>query len=73
MTQYQKEYNYVRGLFVQCKSSAGLREAKSLKQQFINKYVVLISPTDKTFLRMVDSLTKIELDVTRRMSSNYLF
>jgi hypothetical protein len=50
-----------------------LAYAKELKKQFIAKYIVLISPTDKTFLKVQNELIELEVKATRRISSNYLF
>jgi hypothetical protein len=73
MNEYEKELIYVRLILKSVKTLDNLAYAKELKKQFIAKYIVLISPTDKTFLKVQNELIDLEVKATRRISSNYLF
>ena len=73
MNEYEKELIYVRLILKSVKTLDNLSYAKELKKQFIAKYIVLISPTDKTFLKVQNELIDLEQKATRRISSNYLF
>lgn len=73
MTQFEKEKNYVISVFQKVITPDDLGTAKRLKRDFIDKYVVLISQTDKTFIRVCDELNKLEQEKTTLISSAYLF
>ena len=73
MNEYEKDLIYVRLILKSVKTLDNLSYAKELKKQFIAKYIVLISPTDKTFLKIQNELIDLEQKATRRISSNYLF
>jgi hypothetical protein len=50
-----------------------LSAAKRLRQLFLDKYVIKISPTDKTFIKIQNELAKLDADMTKKISSAYLF
>lgn len=73
MTQYDKELQYVRKVINTVQNQNQLRVAQVLKNNFISKYCVLVSPTDPTFLSLITELNELERTVTRKISSDYLF
>lgn len=73
MTQFEKDKNYVKSVFQKVVTPDELSAAKRLKTDFINKYVILISQTDKTFIKICDELNKLEQEKTTLISSAYLF
>ena len=72
MNEYEKELIYVRLILKSVKTLDNLSYAKELKKQFIAKYIVLISPTDKTFLKVQNELNDLEGKATRRMPEAWL-
>ena len=73
MSEYEKELAYVKKLFNESIIPDQLNNAKRVKQLFVDKYVILISPTDKTFLKVIDDLNKLEREKLTRITSAYLF
>lgn len=73
MSEFEKELNYLKSLLTNIKSPDDLHTAQTFKRNFLQKYTVLISPTDKKFLRILDNLTKLEGEATKRITSNYYF
>jgi len=73
MSEFEKELAYVKQVLSKVLTPDDLFNAKNLKRSFITKYTVLISPTDKKFLRILDTLTKLENEATKRLTSNYYF
>jgi hypothetical protein len=73
MSEFEKELAYVKQVLSKVLTPDDLFNAKNLKTSFITKYTVLISPTDKKFLRILDTLTKLENEATKRLTSNYYF
>jgi hypothetical protein len=73
MTQYEKDLQYVRKVLNSVQNQNQLKVAQTLKNNFIAKYCVLVSPTDPTFLSLINELNELERTVTRKISSEYLF
>lgn len=73
MNEFEKELAYLKSILSKVQTPDDLFTAKNLKRSFIAKYTILISPTDKKFLRILDSLTKLENEATKRLTSNYYF
>ena len=73
MTQFEKEYQYVIQTFKKVVTPDELSSAQRLKNFFINKYIVLISQTDKRFIEIQNELNELDLTTTKRISSAYFF
>lgn len=73
MTEFEKDLAYIKQKYNSVITPEQLNEAKRLHQFFVNKYIVLISPTDKTFLKIQNELTELDGIITRKISSAYLF
>ena len=73
MTQFDKELKYVKDTMSKVITPVELSNAKRLKREFLDTYVVLISPTDKHFLNIQNELNELELLVTKKISSAYFF
>lgn len=73
MSEFEKELQYVKQTYRKVITADDLSAAKRLKNLFIDKYVVKISPTDKTFLNIQNELTQIDAEVTKKITSAYLF
>lgn len=72
-TQYQRDLNYVKKQLRSIHSSVDLMTAKLLKRGFIDKYSILVSPTDITWLSVIMELDKIEMEQTKKFTSQHLF
>jgi len=73
MSQYEKDLTYVKLILKAVKNQEDLDLARTLKRQFISKYIILISPTDKSFLKVQNQLNQMEQDATTKITSGYLF
>jgi hypothetical protein len=73
MSQYEKDLTYVRLMLKAVKTHEDLELARTLKRQFISKYIILISPTDKSFLKVQNELNDLEIKATTKITSGYLF
>lgn len=73
MNEFEKELQYVKKVYQDVRTPLDLQHAKSLRNQFIDKYITKISGTDKTFLRIQNDLTRIDQETTVKLSSGYLF
>jgi hypothetical protein len=73
MNQYEKDLQYVRKVMNSVQNQNQLKVAQNLKNNFIGKYCVLVSPTDPTFIALINELNELERTVTRRITSDYLF
>lgn len=73
MSEYEKDFTYVKLILKAVKNQQDLDFARTLKRQFISKYIVLISPTDKTFLKVQNQLNQMEQEATTKITSGYLF
>jgi hypothetical protein len=73
MTEFEKELNYVKQVYSKVITADDLGSAKRLRQLFLDKYVIKISPTDTTFIKIQNELTKLDADTTKKISSAYLF
>jgi hypothetical protein len=73
MTEFEKELNYVKQVYSKVITADDLSAAKRLRQLFLDKYVIKISPTDKTFIKIQNELAKLDADMTKKISSAYLF
>ena len=73
MTEYEREYNYVKTYLKSMLTPSDLSSGKQLKHAFFNKYSVLISPTDKRWLKIMDELNTIEQEKIKTITSSYLF
>jgi hypothetical protein len=73
MSEFEKELKYLKTKFSKVITPDDLNEAKRLKQFFVDKYVVLVSSTDKTFIKLIEELNSIEREKTRQITSAYLF
>lgn len=73
MNQFEKDLQYVKKIYNSVKNENQLRVAQNLKHNFINKYSVLVSPTDITFINLINELTQLDMTVTKKISSDYLF
>ena len=73
MTQFEKEYQYVLQTFKKVVTPDELSAAQRLKNFFINKYVILISQTDKRFIEIQNELNDLDIATTKRISSAYFF
>jgi hypothetical protein len=72
-SEYQKDLIYVKLILKSVKTMEDLSFARDLKRQFISKYIVLISPTDKTFIQVQNELNELEQKYTTKITSGYLF
>lgn len=73
MSEFEKELQYVKQVYNKVITADDLGTAKRLRQLFLDKYIVKISPTDKTFLRIQNELTQLDAQVTKKITSAYLF
>jgi hypothetical protein len=73
MSEYEKDLTYVRLILKSVKTQEDLTLARTLKRQFISKYIILISPTDKSFLKVQNELNDLEIKATTKITSGYLF
>lgn len=73
MSEYEKELAYVKLILKSVKTQEDLTYARELKRQFISKYIILISPTDKLFLKVQNQLNELEIKATTKITSGYLF
>lgn len=73
MSEYEKDLTYVKLILKAVKNQKDLDFARTLKRQFISKYIVLISPTDKMFLKVQNQLNDMEQEATTKITSGYLF
>jgi hypothetical protein len=73
MTEFEKELNYVKQVYSKVITADDLSAAKRLRQLFLDKYVIKISPTDTTFTKIQNELAKLDADMTKKISSAYLF
>ena len=73
MTQFDKDYRYVKSKFLKIYTPVELSIASKLKNDFINKYVILISHTDKRFTEIQNELNDLELQATKKLSSDFYF
>lgn len=73
MTEYEREYAYVKTTLRSMLTPSDLDAGKRLKHAFFNKYSVLISPTDKTWLKIMGELNEIEQKKIKEITSSYLF
>ena len=73
MNQFEKEYQYVLSQSRVIYTAADLESWKQLRRQFTDKYIVLLSQTDKKFIQIRQELLEIEQKKTKEISSGYLF
>lgn len=73
MSEFEKELQYVKQVYNRVITADDLGSAKRLRQLFLDKYIVKISPTDKTFLGIQNELTQLDAQVTKKITSAYLF
>lgn len=73
MTEFEKDLKFVKDKFAKIYHPDDLAAAKKFKQFFIDKYVILISHTDKRFIQIQNELNALELEATKRISSAYYF
>lgn len=73
MSEFEKELQYVKQVYNKVITADDLGSAKRLRQLFLDKYIVKISPTDKTFLGIQNELTELDAHITKKITSAYLF
>lgn len=73
MTQFEKDFDYVKQKYNQVITPDDLSEAKRIRRFFVDKYVVLVSQTDKKFIEIQNEITALDALITRKISSAYLF
>lgn len=73
MSEFEKELQYVKQVYNKVITADDLGSAKRLRQLFLDKYIVKISPTDKTFLGIQNELTELDAQITKKITSAYLF
>jgi len=73
MTEFEKEFQYALMKFRKVITPDDLAAAKRFKRDFIDKYIVKISQTDKTFVDMQNQLMEAEIVATKKISSAYYF
>ena len=73
MSEFEKELQYVKQVYNKVITADDLGSAKRLRQLFLDKYIVKISPTDKTFLGIQNELTQLDAQITKKITSAYLF
>lgn len=73
MSEFEKELQYVKQTYKKVITADELSAAKRLKNFFIDKYIVKISPTDKTFINIQNELTQLDVEVTKKITSAYRF
>lgn len=73
MTEFEKDLKFVKDKFAKIYHPDDLAAAKNFKKYFIDKYVVLISHTDKRFAQIQSELNDLELEATKRITSAYYF
>lgn len=73
MTEYERELAYVKKTIKGVITPDQLNAAKRLKTMFFDKYIVLISPLDKTWIKVMDEINQLEQEKIKLISSAYLF
>ena len=73
MTEFEKDFSYVKQKYNSVVTPDDLNEAKRIKRFFVDKYVVLISQTDKRFIEIQNELIELDGEITRKISSAYFF
>lgn len=73
MSEYEREYDYVKKTIRSVLTAEQLDAAKRLKRTFVDKYTVLISPTDKTWIKVMEELNRLEQQKIKEITSAYLF
>lgn len=73
MTQFEKDLAYVKKKLTTVITPDDLGTAKRLKRHFYDKYIVLVSQTDMTFINIMGELDAMEMEATRKITSAYLF
>jgi hypothetical protein len=69
MSEFEKEHQYIVTLFKRAYDSNTLHQAQRIKRMFYDKYIILISPTDKNFLKLREELDNLEMEVTKKLTS----
>jgi hypothetical protein len=73
MSEFERELQYVKQTYKKVITADDLGSAKRLKQLFLDKYVVKVSQTDKTFLKIQNELHELDVETTKRITSLYRF
>ena len=73
MNEFDKDLKFVKDKYTEVIHPDDLSKAKSFKRWFVDKYTVLISPLDKTFIKIQNELNELEQEVTKKISSAYYF
>jgi uncharacterized protein (DUF39 family) len=73
MNEFERELAYVKKTINSVITPDDLNAAKRLKTSFFDKYIVKVSPTDKTWIQTMDELNELEREKTRHITSAYLF
>ncbi len=73
MTQYQKDLNDLKGYYKRVNGPIDVQQWMNFKRSFISKYVVLFSPTDRTFNKVQSDLSQMESQLMKKYQQGYLF
>ncbi len=73
MSEYEREYEYVKKTMRSVITPDQLDAAKRLKTAFFDKYTILISPTDKSWIKVMGELNQLEQEKIKHITSAYLF
>jgi hypothetical protein len=73
MSEYEREYEYVKKTIKSILTPEQLNAGKRLKTAFFDKYTILISPTDKQWIKVMEELNQLEQEKIKYITSAYLF
>ncbi len=73
MTQFEKELKYVKSLFEKIYTQDELSRAQRAKREFIDMYILVVSQTDLTFIKIQNELNQLEVEAVKRLTSAYRF
>jgi hypothetical protein len=73
MNEYEREYEYVKRTIKSVITPDELDAAKRLKTTFFDKYIILISPTDKSWIKVMEEINQLEQEKIKHITSAYLF
>ena len=73
MTQYEMDLRNLKSFYHTVDEPFKVHQWSNLKRSFISKYVVLFSPTDKTFNKVQSELRMMESNLMKKYQQGFLF
>ncbi len=73
MTQYEQDLRNLKSFYKTVNGVYQVHQWTNLKRSFISKYVVLFSPTDKTFNKVQSELLQMESNLMKKYQQGFLF